>query len=330
MEFAPVSGWQGDATLLAAHQRINEPSRRDGPTRKYQPPALVTAVEESARTDAPRSDGRSGWTEIRPATGLLRGLSLREVVAYRAVAAALAQRRLKARYKQTATGALWVVFQPLVTVVVFSLVFGELAGLPSEGIPYPVFVLSGLVVWNFYAGSLQGATDSLVEHQELVTKIYFPRVLAPAAAVIPPLVDMAVGAAVLGIAMLLYGVAPGLALLSIPLWILALITLTAGVGLAFAALNVQFRDVGYGLPFVIQLWLFVTPIIFPSSSVHGELRAVLALNPVTGIVDGFRWAVVGAPAPPAVDLLSIASGVALIAVSLVYFQRVERRFADVV
>jgi lipopolysaccharide transport system permease protein len=273
----------------------------------------MTVVDQPAQTPAARSAQSSAWTDIRPATGLLRGLSFREVVAYRAVAVALAQRRLKARYKQTATGALWVVFQPLVTVVVFTLVFGDLAGLPSGGIPYPVFVLSGLVLWNFHAASLQGAADSLVEHHELVTKIYFPRLLAPAAAVIPPLVDLAVGLSVLAVAMLLYGVAPGLAVLSIPLWI-----------------NVQYRDVGYGLPFLVQLWLFVTPIIFASSSVDGPLRVVLALNPVTGIVDGFRWAAIGAPAPPAVDLLSLATGVAAVAASLVYFQRVERRFADVV
>src|SRR5215218_9270171 len=136
----------------------------------------MTALDESSKTQGAQTAVTPGWTEIRPATGLLRGLSLREVVAYRAVAAALAQRRLKARYKQTATGALWVVFQPLVTVVVFNLVFGDLAGLPSEGIPYPVFVLSGLVLWNFHASSLQGAAESIVEHRELVTKIYFPRV----------------------------------------------------------------------------------------------------------------------------------------------------------
>jgi len=290
----------------------------------------MTAVDETAEAQAARGELSAGWTEIRPATGLLRGLSFREVVAYRAVAVALAQRRLKARYKQTATGALWVVFQPLVTVVVFTLVFGDLAGLPSAGIPYPVFVLSGLVLWNFHAASLQGAADSLVEHHELVTKIYFPRLLAPAAAVIPPMVDLAVGLGVLAVAMLLYGVAPGLAVLSLPLWVLAQIVFTAGLGLTFAALNVQYRDVGYGLPFLVQLWLFVTPIIFASSSVDGPLRVVLALNPVTGVVDGFRWAAIGAPAPPAVDLLSLATGLVAVTGSLIYFQRVERRFADVV
>lgn len=271
-----------------------------------------------------------GWTEIRPATGLLHGLTLRDVLAHRALAVALAQRRLKVRYKQTLIGVGWVVVQPVATVVVFSLLFGSLASLPSEGVAYPVFVLSGLTLWNYLSATVLGASASLVEDRELVTKIYFPRVIAPFAAGIPPLVDLLVSLVVLAVAMLAWGVAPGVAVLTVPVWIAALVAFASGVGLLFAALNIQYRDIGHGLPFLVQLWLFLSPVVFPSSSVDGAWRVLLSLNPMTAIIDGLRWAVLDAPGPPATDLLSLGSGAVIVIGSLLYFQSVEPRFADLV
>jgi lipopolysaccharide transport system permease protein len=273
-----------------------------------------------------RSDA---WTEIRPATGLLRGLDLAEVWAYREVALTLAARQLRVRYKQTVLGVGWVVIQPLAAVTVFTTVFGRLAGLPSDGLPYAVFALGGLVLWGYVSGSITAATQRLVDDRELVTKIYFPRVLAPFAATLPPLIDLAIGFGVLGVLMVVYGVTPGPAILLMPAWVLAAMVVALGGGMLFAALNVCYRDVGNALGFVVQTWMFVSPVVFASSSVHGFARVLLATNPVTGLLDGAHWSLGGAP-PPAVDLLSLASALVLLAVSLVHFQRVERRFADVV
>ena len=270
------------------------------------------------------------YTEIRPATGLLRGFDLREVWASRQVALTLASRQLKVRYKQTALGIAWVVVQPAVTVVVFTVIFGRLAGLPTEGIPYPVFAVAGVVLWNYVSSSVQSATQRLVQDRELITKIYFPRVLAPLASVLPPLVDLSVGIVIAAVLMAVYGVVPSVAIVLLPLWILAAVLLAFSVGMVFSALHVQYRDIGNLISFLLQLWMFTSPIVFASSSVHGPARTVLSLNPVTGLADGLRWSLLGAPAPPAVDLISLATGVAFAVVALVYFQRVERRFADVI
>jgi lipopolysaccharide transport system permease protein len=274
--------------------------------------------------------GSPEWVEIRPSRGLLGSLSLRELIDHRFVAVALAQRSLAVRHKQTVLGIAWIVLLPLVSVVVYSLVFGRLAGLPSGGVPYPVFVFSGLVAWNYFSSGLTQAAWSLVQDQELITKVYFPRVLAPVAAALPPLLDMAIEVVVLAIVMVIYGVAPGLALLTLPLWIVLLVAITPGVGMLLAALNVQYRDVGQGLGFLTQTWLFITPVVYDESSVHGALRVLLSVNPMTGIVDGLRWALIGAPPPPAMDLISLGTGLLAVTASLLYFQRVERRFADFV
>ena len=277
-----------------------------------------------------RQAGQRRVAQIQPATGLLRGLSVRELWAYRDVCLALARRRLKAKYKQTALGVAWVVVQPLATVVVFTFVFGELAGLPSDGIPYVAFVFCALVLWGYFGSVLHHGAQSLVEDRELVTKVYFPRLLAPLAAALPPLIDLAVGLAVLAVVLAVTGVVPDLAVLTAPLWLVLLVVLAAGVASLLAALNVLWRDVGHATTFAVQLWLFLSPVIFPSSEVEGAARTLLALNPMTGIIDGWRWAVAGAPPPPAVDLLSLATGTAVVVVGVVVFQRVERRLADVV
>jgi lipopolysaccharide transport system permease protein len=270
------------------------------------------------------------WQEIRPASGLLRGLDLREVWDYRKVALVLAERELRVRYKQTTIGALWVAVQPLVGVVLFSLVFGQLAGLPSDGMPYPVFVYAGLIIWTYFSAAVEAATLSLVEHRELVTKIYFPRVLGPAAATLPRLIDLAISLVAFVIIDAAYGRHPGAAVALLPAWIAAGVLIVFSVGLLFSALHVRYRDVGHALSMLLQLWMFATPVVYSSSSIEGAARVLLAVNPLTGVVDGFRWSLAGGPAPPWVDLLSAASGAVLFAAGLVYFQRTERRFADLI
>jgi lipopolysaccharide transport system permease protein len=270
------------------------------------------------------------WTVVRRTRGWFRGLDLRELWAYREVGRALVARELKARYKQAALGVGWAVVQPLLGVVLFSLVFGELGGLPSDGVAYPVFVLAGLVLWSYYSGAVESATWALTDDPELVTKVYFPRVLAVAAPVVSRLVELAVGLVVLGAVMAAYGVAPGLALLLLPLWIMGVMAVTLGVGCLFAALHVRFRDVGHALGLLLQLWLFATPVVFAASAVDGVARVVLSLNPLTVLVDGWRWSVLAGPAPPPVDLLSVLTGALAIGGGIAFFQRVERRFADMI
>ena len=270
------------------------------------------------------------WTEIRPTTGLLGRLSVREVWSFREVAWMLAFRELKVRYKQTALGVLWVAIQPLAGVVLFTLVFGKLAGLPSDGMPYPLFVYAGLILWGYFAASAERATQSLVDDRELITKVFFPRLLAPAAALLPRLIDLVISLGVIAVAAALYGVTPGPEVVLVPVWIAGTVIVTFGAGLLFSALNVRYRDVGNAIGLLLQLWMFASPVVFASSSVHGWLRTVMSLNPLTGLLDGFRWSLLAAPAPPAVDLLSLVGAALLCTGGLVYFQRSERRFADLI
>jgi lipopolysaccharide transport system permease protein len=290
----------------------------------------------STTTDHRPGPGRAappdddGWIRIEPARARLTLPDLGEAWAYREVAWLLALRAIKARYKQTVLGLAWVILAPLGSATAYTLIFGKLAGLPSDGLPYPVFVFAGVVIWGYFASAVGQAAASLVGERELVTKIYFPRVLGPAAVLIPPLVDFAVAAAVLLCLIAAYGVAIGPAILLAPMWLLLAVALAFGVGLAMAALNVSFRDIGYLLGYVMQLWFLTSPVVFPSSEVHGAFRTALALNPMTGVLDGFRWSVLQAPAPPAVDLLGLVGGAALVLGGVLYFGRVERRFADLI
>jgi lipopolysaccharide transport system permease protein len=267
---------------------------------------------------------------IRPATGWVP-LRLRELWEYRELLYFLTWRDIKVRYKQTALGAAWAVIQPFFTMVVFSIFFGRLAKLPSEGVPYPVFTYCALVPWTYFATALTQSSNSLVDHARLITKVYFPRILVPAAAVIAGLVDLAIAFVVLVGMLLWYGVTPGPAVLLLPLLAL-LATITAlAVGLWLSALNVQYRDVKYTIPFLVQFWLFLTPVAYSSTLVPERWRALYALNPMTGVVEGFRWALLGHRAAPGPMLLiSIASVLLLLIGGLFYFRRMEQRFADVV
>jgi ABC-type polysaccharide/polyol phosphate export permease len=260
----------------------------------------------------------------------LRGLDLRELWQYRELGGFLALRDLKVRYKQAALGVLWAVLQPLVGAVVFTIVFQRLAKVPSDGIPYPVFAFLGLAVWGYVSSGVTKASQSLVSNSPLVTKVYFPRVLAPGASVLPGLLDLGISLVVLGLLMLAYHVTPSWAVLTLPLWLAALVVVTLSVGVWLAALNVQYRDVNHAITLLIQLWLFVSPVAYPSSLVPQTWRPLYALNPLVGVLDGFRWAVLGAPWPGSELLLSLGMTAALLVSGVLYFQRVERRFADVI
>ena len=278
----------------------------------------------------PSGDPGGRTIVIRPATGWVP-LRLGELWEYRELLYFLTWRDIKVRYKQTALGAAWAIIQPFFTMVVFSVFFGRLAKLPSEGVPYPVFTYCALVPWTYFATALTQSSNSLVDHARLITKVYFPRLLVPAAAVIAGLVDLAIAFVVLVGMLLWYGVTPGPAVLLLPLLAL-LATLTAlAVGLWLSALNVQYRDVKYTIPFLVQFWLFVTPVAYSSTLVPERWRPLYALNPMTGVVEGFRWALLGHRAAPGPMLLvSTASVLLLLVGGLFYFRRMEQRFADVV
>jgi lipopolysaccharide transport system permease protein len=272
---------------------------------------------------------RRAWIENRPSRGL-RGLDLRELWQYRELAGFLALRDLKVRYKQAAFGAAWAVLQPLVGVVVFTVVFRRLARVPSEGIPYPVFAFLGLAVWAYVSSGVTKVSQSLVSNSPLITKVYFPRLLAPLASALPGLLDLALSLIVLGLLMVVYHVTPSWALLTLPLWLIGLVAATLSVGLWLAALNVQYRDVNHVVTLLVQFWLFVSPVAYPSSLVPDAWRPLYALNPVAGLLEGFRWAMLGAPWPGAWLVLSLSVTVVLLVSGVLYFQRVERRFADVI
>jgi lipopolysaccharide transport system permease protein len=234
------------------------------------------------------------------------------------------------RYRQTLLGVAWAVIQPLLAAVIFAGIFGRVIKVPSEGLPYIVFVYAGLSIWTYISTTVDATARSLVDKSELVRKIYFPRLLAPIAATLPALIDLAISLLVLVVFMVLTGSPPGFAVPLVPVWIGMAVAVSFTVGMTLAALNVEYRDVRYALGFLVQIWLFASPVVYPSSLIDGWQRYVYALNPVVGVLDGFRWSAVGAPPPPPADLLGIVSTVAVFVGGLVYFRRAERRFADVI
>jgi homopolymeric O-antigen transport system permease protein len=268
------------------------------------------------------------WVENRPSTRWLPRLDIRELWAYRELAYFLALRDVKLRYKQTVFGVGWAIIQPLAAALIFTIFFGRLAGLPSDGLPYAVFVYAGMIAWSYVSTAVSAASESLVEHRALVTNVYFPRVLAPLAAVLPGLIDLAISLVILAAFMGAYGVVPTAALVLVPLWLVGLLAASLAAGLWLSALNVLYRDVRYALGFLVQLWLFASPVVFPSSLVEGNWRYVYSANPLVGVLDGFRWSLLAAPAPGREDLVSLAVGVFLLLSGILYFQKVERQLAD--
>ncbi len=267
---------------------------------------------------------------IRPPRGWAR-LDLRELWAYRELIFFLIWRNVKVRYKQTALGAAWVVIQPFGTMVVFSVFFGRLARIPSEGIPYPVFAYAALVPWTYFANVLMQAGNSIVDHERIITKVYFPRLCLPLAAVLGGLLDFAIAFGVLVVLMAGYGIVPTPAVWTLPLFVLLAAATALAAGLWLAALNVRYRDVRYTIPFLIQFWLFTSPVAYPSSLVPERWRALYGLNPMAGVVEGFRWALLGKEqAPGPLLAASVLSVLVLLLGGLYYFRRLETEFADVV
>jgi lipopolysaccharide transport system permease protein len=267
---------------------------------------------------------------IRPPKGWAP-LDLGELAGTHELLYFLVLRSLKLRYKQTALGAAWAVLQPLLTMAVFSVVFGRLARLGSDGLPYPVFALAALVPWTYFANALTQAGNSLVDQQQLLTKVYFPRLLLPLAAVIAGLVDLAISFVLLLIVVLAYGIPLSARLIAAPAFALLAAVSALGVGVWLATLNVRYRDVRHAIPFLVQIWLFVTPVAYSSGLVPARWRPLYALNPMVGVVDGFRWMV--APGAPVAELglvVSLGALMLLLTAGLYFFKRMERSFADVV
>lgn len=258
-------------------------------------------------------------------------LKLDELWEYRELLYFLCWRDIKVRYKQTALGAAWAIIQPFFTMVVFSLFFGRLAQIPSDGIPYPLFAYAALVPWSFFAHSLSSSSNSLVDSANLLRKVYFPRLAIPLATVLSGVIDFVIAFVVLLGMMLLYGRTPTANSLWLPLLLLLALTTALGVGLWLSALNVQYRDVRYTIPFLTQFWLFATPIAYPSSLLSEPWRTLYGINPMVGVVEGFRWALLGtATAPGPIILVSALAAVGLLVSGAYYFRRMEKHFADVV
>jgi lipopolysaccharide transport system permease protein len=279
---------------------------------------------------AERRPGARAWVENRPPRSWWPRIDLAELWASREVAYFLALRNIKSRYKQTFFGASWALIQPLSGVAIFSVVFGRLASVPSEGIPYPVFVFAGLALWVYFAAAVSAATDSLAGYRQLITKVYFPRLLAPLAAVMPALLDLGVSLVAVAVFMGIFGVAPSIAIALLPLWVLATVVFAFGVGVWLAALNVKYRDVRNAIAFLLQLWFFATPVAYGSSLLSGRWSFLVAVNPMAGLVDGFRWSLIGGPAPGGASAIALCVGVLVVLSGIAYFARAERFFADMI
>lgn len=276
------------------------------------------------------SKSDTGITIIKPSSGWA-ALDLDDLWTYRELILFLTWRDLKVRYKQTLLGASWAILQPFLTMVVFSIFFGGLAEVPSDGVPYPIFSYTALIPWTLFSKALQDASRSLVASSHMITKVYFPRMILPLSSVLAGLVDFMIAFVVLLGMMIYYRIFPTGKIWTLPLFlVLALIT-AVGVSLWLSALNVLYRDIGYVLPFLTQFWMFITPIAYPSSMVPERWQALYAVNPMTGVVEGFRWALLGTGQPPGImTIVSSLVALLLLISGMFYFKRMERMFADMV
>jgi lipopolysaccharide transport system permease protein len=267
---------------------------------------------------------------IRPSAGW-RAVNLVELWRYRELLFFLTLRDIKLRYKQTALGVAWAVLQPLATMAVFTIFFGKLGKLPSDGHPYALFVLAGLLPWQLFAFAITQSSNSLVAEQRLITKVYFPRLIIPIASVLSGLVDFAVSLALVVIGMCICGIVPSAAIVALPLFVAFAICTALAIGLWLSALNVQYRDIRYTIPFLTQFWMFASPVAYPVSIVPEQYRVLYGLNPMAGVIEGTRWALLGADAPNwGLMIVSFLVVLVLLVGGLLYFRRMEKTFADVV
>lgn len=258
-------------------------------------------------------------------------LDLAEVWLYRELLYFLTWREIKVRYKQTVIGAAWAVLQPVLTMLIFTVVFGQFAKIPSDGLPYALFAYTGLLPWEYFAQALGRSGVSLVGDANLISKVYFPRLIIPLATAVTPLVDFCLSFSVLLAMMIWFGAAPGWGVLFLPLFLSLALATALSVSLWLAPLNVRYRDVRHAIPFLIQVWMYASPIAYPVSLVPVEWRLLYSLNPMVGVIEGFRWALLGKDSPD-LGIMAVSTGavLALLAGGLIYFRRMERTFADVI
>jgi lipopolysaccharide transport system permease protein len=280
------------------------------------------------------ADAEPAVTIIEPTRGVA-SLQLAAVWQYRELLGFLAWRDIKVRYRQTALGVAWIALQPLLSTVVFTIIFGALLEVPSGGAPYALFALAALVPWQYFSGTMSRVGTSLVNSSQLITKVYFPRLIIPLSGVISTLVDFAVGFAALLLLLVIYRVPLTAQAFTLPLFLLLAIVTALGFGLWLAALNVRYRDVNYLIPFLLQLWMYATPVVYGATLIPERFRWLMALNPMTGVVEGFRWALLGgvltdAHPPGALTLVSAAISLAALVSGAVFFRATERTFADVI
>lgn len=279
---------------------------------------------------SPHSEPSVRHIQIQPARGWAV-LDLKELLQFRDLLVILTMRDVKLRYKQTALGVVWVVLQPLVASLIFAVIFGRFANLPSNGVPYLLFVFAGLLPWNLFAGALQRAGNSLVGDSKLISKVYFPRMTIPIASSAAVLVDFAVALGVMLVLLLLNGWALTWNILALPFLVIILLLISIGFSLFISALNVYYRDFMYALPFVVQVWMYASPVVYSGDLIPEIAKPFYAINPLVGVIEGFRWALLGTGDFPAVPLVfSLVIGVVLFVAGGLVFQRVEQNFADVI
>lgn len=323
-----------DGAVVRRHEAADH--RRPRSASRLGAPAMREPAEkrERERSGDARADERHGadseipLTIIQPTVGW-GSLRLRDLWEFRELVLFFIWRDIKVRYKQTALGAAWALLQPLCTMVIFSVIFGRLAKMPSDSLPYPLFALAGLVPWMFFVNGLTHGANSLVENEKLLKKVFFPRMAMPLASVLAGLMDLAIAATMLFVVMLYFGILPGANVVFLPFFVVLAATAAVGASLWLSALNVQFRDVRYVVPFLAQIWMFASPIVYPSSLLSEGWQKVFALNPMVGVVEGFRWSLLGTQPRWGVFAVSMLVSVVLLISGAFYFRRVERNFADV-
>ncbi len=292
---------------------------------------LIAETEQRTSPTMPAADHpAAGYTVIRPPRGLFH-VDVAELWHYRELLYFFAWRDIKVRYQQTLLGAAWALLQPVLTMVIFSVFFGRLARMPSDGVPYPLFVYTALVPWSLFAYALTNSSNSVVDGADMIRKVYFPRLIMPVSSIVAGLLDFFIAFAFLLVLLLAYGITPTWPILALPPLILLVIFCSLGVGFWLAALNVRYRDVRHTVPFLTQLWLFATPVAYPASLLPEPWHSLYGLNPMVGVVDGFRWALLGRADHPGA-LLAISTGAVLLIflTGLLYFRQMEASFADVI
>ena len=286
--------------------------------------------EESITAAGPQSREAINVTTIRPSKGF-SSLRLKDLWEYRELIYFFVWRDVKVRYKQTAIGTAWVILQPLVTMLIFTLIFGILVRVPSEGLPYSVFLYTALVPWSYFSEAISRGGGSVVASTNLISKVYFPRLVIPIASIITPVIDFVLSFFILLGLVTWFNIKPTWAIVTLPLFFLFTVLTALAVSLWFSALNVRYRDVGYTIPFVIQVWMFASPIIYPMNIIPSRWRLLYSINPLVGVVEGFRWALLGKESPNFWTMgISVAGVLLLLTGGILYFRRMERTFADVI